>query len=749
MSRRNKNNDILTVDAFSNPMFRLGFGTQAPLEATEYPLTRLTDNYAKLNSMYRSVGILQSIIDVVPQDMLREWFTLSGDIDPDKQAEFDKAVQKIKLKSKIDEGLRWGRLYGGAAGFIMIKGQEDSLDKPLDLEAILPDSFHGLWILDRWSGVFPGQELVMDPSDPDFGLPKYYEVRASETGQIISRVHHSRVIRFTGRELPYLEKLAEMYWGESEVEPIYDDIALYDSIMSNMGNLTFQANVDTLAIKNLEQLFSVGTREQQIRFWNMMQAQSVAKSNFGTRLIDQDTQLQTSQYSFAGFDYVVDAAQTNLSAKTHIPVTKLFGRSPAGMNATGDSDMQNYYDIIDGLRESKLRPILERLLPVLCMSIWGEVPEDIDITFPPLWTPTAAELAQIASAKSQAIIGAWQAGLLNLGPAQNELKKLADETGMFDSIEDELIKKNKDTTYQDTQQMNDPMAGLFGGEMSQMGEENEDADKSADEDEKTPQKPPQSPTKTSDGGPGSGNFGHAGRPGEVGGSSARGSRADKEWESHVAKIEPSKQLKTLASKVISFGKAAEPQVTDTMKKLSSATGGTMMGFSETNTDDDYRFKGVKSMARKLRDKSEQKGLTPEGYGPRVTDALRYTVQYDDAKFTSSYNKFTRLLQKEGYNIIEVSNTLHRTDVAYRGINLVIKTPKGYAFELQFHTPSSFHTKEHLNHKAYEVYREPNENPQRRRAAERYCVENANKITAPPGCEKIKAFKSTERVQNYE
>ena len=140
MSRRNKNNDILTVDAFSNPMFRLGFGTQAPLEATEYPLTRLTDNYAKLNSMYRSVGILQSIIDVVPQDMLREWFTLSGDIDPDKQAEFDKAVQKIKLKSKIDEGLRWGRLYGGAAGFIMIKGQEDSLDKPLDLEAILPDT---------------------------------------------------------------------------------------------------------------------------------------------------------------------------------------------------------------------------------------------------------------------------------------------------------------------------------------------------------------------------------------------------------------------------------------------------------------------------------------------------------------------------------------------------------------------------------------------------------------------------------
>ena len=69
MSRRNKTKDQALVvasntsvsDAFSNPMYRLGFGTQAPLEATEYPLTRMTDNYAKLNSMYRSGGILQKI----------------------------------------------------------------------------------------------------------------------------------------------------------------------------------------------------------------------------------------------------------------------------------------------------------------------------------------------------------------------------------------------------------------------------------------------------------------------------------------------------------------------------------------------------------------------------------------------------------------------------------------------------------------------------------------------------------------
>ena len=327
----------------------------------------------------------------------------------------------------------------------------------------MPDSFAGLLILDRWSGVFPGAELVSDMTDPDFGLPEYYEIRAGENQGLIAKVHHSRILRFTGRNLPYLEKIAEMYWGESEIEPVYEDIVLYDSVMANMGNLTFQANVDTLAIKNLEQLFAIGSVEQQKRFWAVMQAQSVCKSNFGTRLIDQDTQLSTQQYSFTGFNYVVEAVQTNLSAKTHIPVTKLFGRSPAGMNATGDSDMQNYYDFIDGLRESRLRPILERLVPIICMSTWGEVPEDMGIVFPPLWTPTAIEVSQIAGAKSQAIIAAFQSGLLNMGPAMAELKKLSDETGMFDTIDDEIIEKNKDKTFQDTQQMNDPLAELMGG----------------------------------------------------------------------------------------------------------------------------------------------------------------------------------------------------------------------------------------------------------------------------------------------
>lgn len=149
-----------------------------------------------------------------------------------------------------------------------------------------------------------------------------------------------------------------------------------------------------------------------------------------------------------------------LSGASRIPATKLFGRSPEGMNATGDSDLQNYYDYIDTLREAQLRPILERLLPILCLSAWGGMAEDAEIIFPPLWTPTAKEVAEIAKAKAETIVNAYTAGLLNVDTAQKELRRLADETGLFGEISDEEIAVNAGKTYQDVTALRDPLAGL-------------------------------------------------------------------------------------------------------------------------------------------------------------------------------------------------------------------------------------------------------------------------------------------------
>ena len=452
---------ITTMDAFSNPIARLGYGTQDLMQATQYPLTRMTQNYQLLTSLYRDNWIVQNIISTIPEDMVRKWYTLQSNVAPEYVDAMRRLERRTHLRKSILTGMYWGRLYGGAAGIIMVRGQDD-LSQPLDQDLVLPGAFQGLQILDRWSGIYPELGLVTDPADPDFGLPEYYTIRDEDSGTLVSMVHHSRVLRFTGRELPYYEQVAELYWGESELEAIYNELIKRDNVSSNIAALTFRANVNYLETDGLDQMLATTNAEAQRRFWQTLQAQSAIESNFGTRLVNKGDVMHNTQYTFTGLPEVYDRVMMDVAGAARTPVTKLFGRSPAGMDATGESDMNNYYDYIDGLRENQLRPILERLLPIMALSAWGVVPDDLDIDFPPLQTPNSSEVADIADKKTQAVLAVYQSDLIDAATAQKELKALGDETGMYNTISDEAIEAAQGKTYSDYKAMQDPMAGIFG-----------------------------------------------------------------------------------------------------------------------------------------------------------------------------------------------------------------------------------------------------------------------------------------------
>lgn len=450
---------VTTMDAFSNPAARIGFGTLDLLQATEYPMTRMTQNYQLLTSLYRDNWIVQNIIATIPNDMVRKWYEIQSSISPDYLNGMKRMEQKTQIRKKLLLGMYWGRLYGGAAGVILIKGHTD-MSQPLDLGTVLPGSFLGLQILDRWSGIYPESEMVTDPEDSDYGLPAYYTIRNEETGQTVTKVHHSRVIRFVGRELPWLEQVAEQYWGESEIEAIYNEVVKRDNVSGNIAALTFRANINYLEADGLDQLLGTANTEMQRRFWNLMQAQAIMESNFGTRIINKGDAMHNVQYTFTGLADVYDRVMMDVAGAARTPVTKLFGRSPAGMNATGESDMQNYYDYIDGLRETELRGIIERLLPVMAMSVWGKIPDDLTISFPPMQTPDAKETAEIADRKTNAVIMAYQNDLIDSATAQQELKGLEEETGMFGKISDESIEAGRGKTYTSSKMMQDPFMGL-------------------------------------------------------------------------------------------------------------------------------------------------------------------------------------------------------------------------------------------------------------------------------------------------
>lgn len=433
----------LTLDEFVNPLARSGAGMPNLLEATEYPLTRFTQNWQVLNSLYRSHWVVQKIINTIPQDMMKNGYDLQSDINPDQIQQISKIIRQTRLHSKILNGLYWGRLYGGAAGIIMIDGEADRMDEPLDLDRVMPGAFKGLLIMDRWSGIQPSADLITDITDPDFGMPEYYEVTLPE-GQGVIRLHNSRVCRFSGREMPYLEKLAENYWGTSEMEHVFSELKKRDNVSWNIALLTFMANIRVMKMDGMEQLMAYGGGKQQEALYNTLEGLNMMLNNNGIQILGKDDSYESHQYTFSGLGEVYDRFMMDVSGACGIPVTKLFGRSPAGMNSTGDADMDNYYDTIEQSQESQLRPVLDKLLPIVCMSALGAVPDDLDYIFNPVRRPSNDEKQSLGSQQTAAVVQAYTAGLVSEKTALRELQGSSKLTGMWTNITDEQIEAASD-----------------------------------------------------------------------------------------------------------------------------------------------------------------------------------------------------------------------------------------------------------------------------------------------------------------
>jgi phage-related protein (TIGR01555 family) len=393
--------------------------------------------------MYRGSWIVRKIIDTIPEDALKDFPSISSEVTPEEISAFDKLVQETQVLNKVIEAYKWGRLFGGAIAIIIIEGHKD-LAQPLDIDDVQPDSFKGLIVVDRWSGCSPSSELVTDINDPAaYGLPKYYDV-TTETSQTF-RVHHSRCLRFTGRDLPLFEKQIQTYWGMSEVESVFQELQRRDYAASSIADLISRSCVIAMKEPMLAQMLSgVGLSQQQLNdYINRLQAVSQSIGTNGILAVGEQGEVYTLNHSFAGLDSVYHAFMLDVAAAAEQPLSRWYGKFP-GLGDSGDGDLQIYEDHVDQKRKRELRPIFNKLIPIMCMSAWGYVPDDLDYTFPSIRTMTTEKLGQAIQQFTQPIFDAYNHGLIGRQTALRELKHKADELDTFNSITNEMIEASDD-----------------------------------------------------------------------------------------------------------------------------------------------------------------------------------------------------------------------------------------------------------------------------------------------------------------
>ena len=424
-----KSKDLLfSTDGYANPAAYLGESSPL-LSAGTFLRSGLSSDTELLTTMYRESWLAMRIIDMPPEDMTRAWYRFSAPLPGEDLESLRRLEARHSVRRELTDAIRWARLYGGSLALMVLRGEEVRLSEPLDPELLLPGCFRGLLVLDRAQGIEPSLELEEDLDDPDFGLPKYYTADLDDMGSV--RIHHSRVLRFTGRELPRREAQRENYWGASELEHILEELQKRSAASANIAQLIFQANITTLKMSDFGDALALGTEEQKMQIRSALFEENRFRTSFGLQVLSAGDTLENHPYSFGGLAEIYEQFMLDMAGAAEIPAVKLFGRSPAGMNATGEADLKNYYELIAQLQERHLRPALEKLLPVMALSAWGTLPEDLDFVFNPIAAESPAETADLVEKLSASVIDAFRAGLLTREEALAELRARGNPFGVW------------------------------------------------------------------------------------------------------------------------------------------------------------------------------------------------------------------------------------------------------------------------------------------------------------------------------
>lgn len=442
--------DSVGKDAFRNAVARMGYGTPSVAEGVEYILERWTNNYWLMITLFRNHWIPRKIVEIPAKDMCKAWPRLNCDLTPDQIADFDRTIERSLTPKKIKRAITWARLFGGAGALMVIKGHENILDQPLDLDMINPGSYKGLIVFDRWSGITPVGNQMQDIESPlTFGLPEYYTVHGQNGNEALFDIHASRILRFTGPDVPTPEHEANQYWGISVIELAMEEMRKRDNASWSILQLLFRAQLLTQVNPELAQLLSgavVGGAGLQ-RFQQSMQAQNELLSNQSMLLLGKDGKLESHQYTFGGIADVLDRFEIACAASSNpsIPYSKLFGKNSSGLDNSNDADERNYEEAIAQAQHDDLRPqLMQQLYPVICMSEFGEVPDDLDITFPSIRVLTEEDKTKLAKEGGEAILAAFAAGVTSQQLTLQELKQLGDKTEIFSNITPEIIEAADD-----------------------------------------------------------------------------------------------------------------------------------------------------------------------------------------------------------------------------------------------------------------------------------------------------------------
>jgi hypothetical protein len=275
-------------------------------------------------------------------------------------------------------------------------------------------------------------------------------------------VHPSRVVAFQGQQTANLAGQAdqETFWGDSVVQAIVDPVKNADEAQSGFAALIKEAKIDVISIPGL--MSNVGTTEYEERLMERLGIATAAKSLHNALVVDGGNgeagsaeTWQQRQITWTGMPDMLSAFLGIVAGAADIPATRLLGKSPDGMNATGESDQDNYLQMISARQEADLTPQLAQLDEILIRSAIGSRDPNIEYVWAPLRVLTDVEMATVNKTKADTVTAYVNTGLVPTIALEKGVQNMLIEDGWLPGIDGALAELGEDERFPSLDQPDD------------------------------------------------------------------------------------------------------------------------------------------------------------------------------------------------------------------------------------------------------------------------------------------------------
>lgn len=426
---------VMVNDGLTNVVANLGTNRDKASHSTYVP--DVLTSFELVNA-YRTSWLASAIIDFPAEDATRNW--RSWRASAEQISKIEAVESALQLKHKVQAALIASRLLGGSAIYIST-GAASPIAPLADSETV-----RSLVVLNR-DDLSPGQ-AVKDIDSDYFGKPEFYTISSGDNAQPVE-IHASRFVIFPGSTVPGINLLGTAsVWGDSILQKCMSAVKAADSTVANIASLVYEASVDVMSVRGFAEMLAENKDSLILRRAHL---QAAMKGINGMLMIDAEDSYDKKSATFSGLDSLMGKFFDWVSGAAGMPVTRLFGRSAAGLSGSGDGDERVYYDRVSDIQSHDVGPALRRLDECIINQALGVRPPEVYYDWAPLKQKSESDIADIFgkyATAARALAGTNAGEIIPLDALSDAIVNALTESGALPGLEG-YVKKYGSLSEQD------------------------------------------------------------------------------------------------------------------------------------------------------------------------------------------------------------------------------------------------------------------------------------------------------------